>query len=69
MKELYSVDPSLEQPPAGYVVKGGGGLALAFGYQVEAIPQSSGPYFYVNQDGVVRCSLRGRADAGSDPVD
>ena len=70
MKELYDFDPSLDQPPAGYQVKGGGRLALAFGYEVVANPQGgSGPHLYVNQSGVVRYSMRGEADAESKPVE
>jgi Tfp pilus assembly protein PilE len=70
MKELYDFDPSLDQPPAGYQVKGGGRLALAFGYEVNANPQSgTGPHLYVNQSGVVRYSMRGEADAESKPVE
>ena len=70
MKELYDFDTNLEQPPAGYKVKGGGRLAMAFGYEVTANPETgSGPHLYVNQSGVVRYSLRGEADAESKPVE
>lgn len=68
MQELYHYDPELEEPPAGYRVKGGGGLALAFGYQVHATPEGRGPHLYVNQSGVVRYSNWGTADEKSDPV-
>ncbi|MGH7378461.1 MAG: type IV pilin protein, partial [Thermoanaerobaculia bacterium] len=69
MKELTDFDSSLEEPPAGYTVKGGGGLALAFSYELRATPQGSGPHFYVNQSGVVRYSNRGPADERSAPVE
>ena len=69
IKELFHFDSSLSEFPGGYRIKGGGGLAMAFSYQVEAIPETSGPHFYVNDSGVVRYSLRGRADGDSRPVD
>ena len=69
MEELYSIDDSLETPPAGYTVKGGGGLALAFGFEVQATPTGKGPSFYVNQSGVVRYSTWGSADERSTPVE
>jgi len=69
IKELYHYDPSLEQPPAGYKLKGGGGVALAFGFQVWLLPLESGMSFYVNDSGVVRYSTWGEADGDSKPVD
>jgi hypothetical protein len=68
IEELYPFEESLETPPAGYVIEGGGGLALAFGYEVQAKPTGSGPHFYVNTSGVVRYSNSGPADEGSKPV-
>ncbi len=69
MKELTDFDDSLGDPPAGYTVKGGGGLAMAFGFEVHATPESSGPHFYVDDSGIVRCSDWGKADRNSKPVD
>jgi len=69
MKEISDFDDSLGEPPGGYTVKGGGGLALAFGYEVRATPTGAGPHFYVNQSGVVRSSNWGQADENSDPVE
>ncbi len=69
IKELYHYDSSLESPPAGYKLKGGGGLALAFGFQVWLLPLESGPSYYVNQSGIVRYSTWGEADESSKPVE
>ena len=68
LRELYHFDESLETPPAGYKINGGGGFVLAFGYEFSATPEKSGPYFYVNTTGVIRYSLIGPADSDSNPV-
>jgi hypothetical protein len=67
-KELVDFDNSLDPQPAGYKVNGGGRLALAFGFEIQATPEASGPHFYVNQSGVVRYSNWGEAEENSDPV-
>ena len=69
IQELVHFDSSIAEPPPGYKVKGGGGLSLAFGYEVQATPEASGPHFYVNQSGVVRYSYWGAADRDSNPVE
>src|SRR5437867_8126936 len=69
MKELLDFDSSLGEPPPGYKVKGGGRFALAFGFEVEATPEASGPNLYVNQSGVVRYSYWGAANKDSEIVD
>jgi hypothetical protein len=69
MQELFDFDGSVGEPPAGYKVKGGGRLAMAFGFEVEATPEALGPHLYVNQSGVVRYSYWGAANAESDIVE
>jgi hypothetical protein len=69
MKELMDFDSELGPPPAGYNVKGGGRLSLAFGYEVEATPEGEGPNLYVNGSGIVRYSYWGAAGPTSNAVD
>ncbi len=70
ISELYHFDESLETPPAGYKITGGGGLALAFGYAVHATPIAGlGPHLFVNTSGVIRYRMNAQADEDSAPVE